>query len=252
MDEIKNPTNIKVPENLPTEEDSIEPEEMPVKPKVVRARPAKPLVEGINSPVTIKSEIKSPVEQKSGSVLTEAEKKLINTPVVKQSVNEVKPMSQFMPAKKKSHFRVLGLLVVGLILAGIAWAGVMWYQNRKITLEEKKVVVTEPIKNTESENSVIPTPVATSTEVSTSTPVELPKIVETMKDVKELKIKDTPTGFLNVRETPSASGVLITKVSPGAIFTYKTEKSGWYEIVLPENKTGWVIGQYVEKIVRKD
>lgn len=91
MDEIKD-SDIVPPTNLPTDE-FLEPEVMPIKPKAVaRPRPSKPLVEGINAPISVQPILKSVPEQKVSN-LTQAEKKLINSPVVRQSVNEPKPMS---------------------------------------------------------------------------------------------------------------------------------------------------------------
>ncbi len=60
-----------------------------------------------------------------------------------------------------------------------------------------------------------------------------------------LTIKDTPTGFLNVRTQPSVSGEIIEKVNPGDTYTYTEEKSGWYKIKLSSGEEGWVSGDYV-------
>ncbi|CAN5196804.1 hypothetical protein BH09PAT2_BH09PAT2_08760 [soil metagenome] len=63
---------------------------------------------------------------------------------------------------------------------------------------------------------------------------------------KTLTIKETPTGFLNVRAEPSVSGEVIDKVNPEDTFTYTDEKNGWYKIKLASGEEGWVSGDYVD------
>lgn len=60
-----------------------------------------------------------------------------------------------------------------------------------------------------------------------------------------VKILDTPTGFLRVRSAPG--GTEITQVSPGEVYKYLDEQSGWYKIQLKDKTTGWVSSQYAEK-----
>lgn len=62
---------------------------------------------------------------------------------------------------------------------------------------------------------------------------------------KRLTVKETPTGWLNVREEPSTNGVLVTKVYPNEEYAYSDTKNGWYKIALKDGKEGWVIGEYV-------
>ena len=60
----------------------------------------------------------------------------------------------------------------------------------------------------------------------------------------QLEINSTPTGYLNVRSQPSLLGQIITQVSPGQTFAYSQTKSGWYEIELPNEQSGWIDGTY--------
>ncbi|MDO9580250.1 MAG: SH3 domain-containing protein [Bacteroidales bacterium] len=64
----------------------------------------------------------------------------------------------------------------------------------------------------------------------------------------KLKILDTPTGWLNVRDTASLDGNIITKVYPNEQYEYTEEKNGWYYITIPKNKSGWVFGEYVQEL----
>lgn len=66
-------------------------------------------------------------------------------------------------------------------------------------------------------------------------------------------IKETPTGWLNVRKEPSKTAEIVTKVNPGEKFEAiglekdkGAEKFGWYNIILPNGQTGWVYEEYAE------
>ncbi len=62
-----------------------------------------------------------------------------------------------------------------------------------------------------------------------------------------ITIKDTPTGFLRVREEPTTTATEAGRVNPGEKFHIEDNKNGWYEIVYDGTNTGWVSGQYAEK-----
>ncbi|MBI2641451.1 SH3 domain-containing protein, partial [Candidatus Roizmanbacteria bacterium] len=60
-------------------------------------------------------------------------------------------------------------------------------------------------------------------------------------------IKDTPTGFLRVREEPSIETTEEAQVKPGDEFDLLDEETGWYKIEYEKGKQGWVYSQYAEK-----
>lgn len=64
----------------------------------------------------------------------------------------------------------------------------------------------------------------------------------------EVLIKETPTGWLRVRSSPSTSATELTKVNPGEKYPLLEEKSGWYKIEYEEGKVGWISGQYASKL----
>lgn len=70
----------------------------------------------------------------------------------------------------------------------------------------------------------------------------------TSETVQEVEILPTSTGFLNVRDGTSTSSNLVTRIDSGGIYKFQSEKDGWYEIVLPDGKTGWIFGGYARKI----
>lgn len=64
---------------------------------------------------------------------------------------------------------------------------------------------------------------------------------------QEIIIKSTPTGFLRVRETPSANGKEIGQVKPKEKYPLLEESAGWVRIRLKDSKEGWVSSSYIQK-----
>jgi len=64
-----------------------------------------------------------------------------------------------------------------------------------------------------------------------------------------VKIKNTPTGWLNVRSEPSTAGgseTVITKINPGETYKFiEQNESGWCKIEYEEDKQGWTSATYV-------
>lgn len=65
-----------------------------------------------------------------------------------------------------------------------------------------------------------------------------------------VKIKDTPTGWLNVRSEPSTTKKeesIVTKVDPGETFPFvEANDTGWYKIEYEEGNMGWISAKYAE------
>ncbi len=62
-------------------------------------------------------------------------------------------------------------------------------------------------------------------------------------------IKDTPTGFLRVRESNSTKAKELGKVYPGDKYKLLSTKESWYQIRvdLDATNSGWISAQYAEK-----
>jgi len=88
-------------------------------------------------------------------------------------------------------------------------------------------------------------PAATSSPTNTSTNNQIPAKAPSKN---QIKITNTPTGYLNVRATPATSGKLVTQVHPGEIYPYTAVQNNWYNITLIDGRTGWVTGQYVSVV----
>lgn len=61
-----------------------------------------------------------------------------------------------------------------------------------------------------------------------------------------VKILDTPTGFLNVREGSSIGNALKGVVYPDEKYLVVEESAGWLKLRLRDGSEGWVINRYVE------
>ncbi|MBL7150360.1 PEGA domain-containing protein [Candidatus Microgenomates bacterium] len=61
-------------------------------------------------------------------------------------------------------------------------------------------------------------------------------------------IKETPTGWLRVREGPTTNDAELTKVKPGEKYKFlEATETGWYKIEYEEGKEGWISGKYATK-----
>jgi len=66
--------------------------------------------------------------------------------------------------------------------------------------------------------------------------------------VREVLIKNTPTGFLRVREEAGTQGKELMQVKPGERYQLLEESEGkdWYRIDLGDGEGGWVSVEYAE------
>lgn len=73
--------------------------------------------------------------------------------------------------------------------------------------------------------------------------ITTPPITETPK----LKVLDTPTGFLRIRDKPDLGGKELARVTPGDEIILLEELHGWDRVRLPDGTEGYVSKDYVEK-----
>ncbi|EKD90753.1 MAG: hypothetical protein ACD_30C00092G0021 [uncultured bacterium] len=63
----------------------------------------------------------------------------------------------------------------------------------------------------------------------------------------QVLIKQTPTGFLRVRDKASLNGKEIAQVKPGESLTLLEESGEWFKVRLPDGQEGYISSQYAEK-----
>lgn len=77
---------------------------------------------------------------------------------------------------------------------------------------------------------------------------DLTKIaVPAITEAKQVVVKKTPTGTLNVRETASTNAKVVTQVKPGDILSVLEEIPNWARVRTPDEKEGFVSSAYIEK-----
>lgn len=96
-------------------------------------------------------------------------------------------------------------------------------------------------------------PDATSGAPDRTTPTPVPTQAETSPGSKTpakgtVLIKETETGWLNVRSGAGASFVIIRKIYPGDRFEFLSESKDWIQLRFSDNTTGWVATRYVQKL----
>jgi len=64
---------------------------------------------------------------------------------------------------------------------------------------------------------------------------------------QKITILDTPNGFLRVRSGAGTNFPEITRVNTGEEFDLLSEDSGWVEIQVDENTTGWISSEFTQK-----
>lgn len=247
-----------------------------------RVRKVKPLVEGINAPSSLPASSPAPAPNSAPSLLSEtnadekptvippkvtltsSERKLVEDPMIpsapptsspslKAAVSFGSPVKQKIVLPKKSYgHKVVWSSLISLLAVTIVLGLYLLYNNRTThTNGQLGDLFRKPTTATQTNNSTPkPTPAASSTQATqtaasssqpsaaTTTP---PAVVAT-----QLRITNTPTGYLNVRSGPSFNNKIITKVHPGEVYTYDKKQGDWYHITLNDNSTGWVNSQYVQ------
>ena len=202
----------------------------------------KPYIEGINTPSTKKVIYVKPTMTDQDLLPDDSDGGRIVTPKIAERA-----------AKKSNGARnfILGLIILAAVAYGAYWS-YGWYQGQN-TMTAVTPTPQQQMQAATSTDFGMPastTPPLQATASSTPNATTTPSSMATTTPAATasghtLTINTTPTGYLNVRADASSSASLITQVHPGETYAYTDSKSGWYHITLPNNKTGWVSGQYV-------
>ncbi|MBU3935449.1 SH3 domain-containing protein [Patescibacteria group bacterium] len=77
---------------------------------------------------------------------------------------------------------------------------------------------------------------------------EIKTAMETVSNKGKVRIKETETGWLRVREASSSGSREIAKVIPKEEYELLDEGADWYKIDLGEKGQGWISTKYAEKL----
>lgn len=65
--------------------------------------------------------------------------------------------------------------------------------------------------------------------------------------VIKIIIKQTETGWLNVRKGPGTGYSILAKIYPGETYTLLEESGNWYKIKIDDINEGWILNKYANK-----
>lgn len=73
-------------------------------------------------------------------------------------------------------------------------------------------------------------------------------VIAAEKEIKEVLILDTPTGYLRIRKEPNSASAEVGKATPGLKYELLSTDAatGWFNISFDEAKTGWVSNKYAK------
>lgn len=127
------------------------------------------------------------------------------------------------------------ILIIGIILISLS----CWCRNnRKIEGEERIKAQFEELDrkiNKYREDFV-------KHEIETEDEIE-----EIIEERELVLIKETETGWLNVRDGAGVDYSILTKIYPGESYPLLKELEKWYKIELNDGREGWVFNEYVSK-----
>ena len=112
----------------------------------------------------------------------------------------------------------------------------------KLTINVKLAGQTQPLPTPTPEPEIVE-------EDPSASPSPKPKTSPVPITGSYVTIKDTPTGFLRVRESNSTKSIELGKVYPGDKYKLLSSKDSWYQIRvdLDATNSGWISAQYAEK-----
>ncbi len=141
-----------------------------------------------------------------------------------------KPSLVSKKTRKKKYFPYLGIGFGILALIFLSWT-IYTFILKPLSKEIPSPEEIPPVEE------VIPLKEPPLEEVSEEEPVPEEEIVKII-------IQETETGWLNVREGPSTTYPILTKIYPGESYPLLEEFDNWYKIELIEGQEGWIAARY--------
>ncbi len=113
----------------------------------------------------------------------------------------------------------------------------IYYLQARVTVALNQMIENVPVENQVQESS-------TSTESAVSVPDET---IQATSTVTMVLIKETETGWLNVRTGPGTDFPIIMRVFPNQSYPLLEESQEWYKIEISESQSGWILAKYAQK-----
>ena len=179
--------------------------------------------------------------------------------IKKETGLRAKPLIKLPAQRRKKARTVINTLVGFLVFFLVGW-GSYTIAKRIIKPQQTSDINTIPV--TEDATSPLPpdniqlVPLDDNIPSKQETPTEEPTEKATEDQEKSeptpknnLTIKDTETGWLNVREGASTATPIITTIDPGDTYEFleENESGTWYKIQIDGNTAGWISAKYADK-----
>lgn len=131
------------------------------------------------------------------------------------------------------------------------------YEERSVSVKTvvgfKLIINVQLIRQIEGIEEATPSAETTEEEEAeeeepTPTPTKKPEAKVTPPPKPYVVIKETPTGWLRVREKPSTDSEELGRVEPDEMYPYlEEEENGWYKIDY-DGEEGWISGVYADLV----
>ncbi|GIW68077.1 MAG: hypothetical protein KatS3mg099_025 [Candidatus Parcubacteria bacterium] len=140
-------------------------------------------------------------------------------------------------------YTIVLLIAMGFVVAGATWVVIVtprWLSEDSLAgdLSPEAQQVLEAVATSTATTTLA---VSGTTTPATTTPSVTPQ-------KPRVRITETETGWLNVREGPSTTYRRLRQVLPGETYPFTEVRDGWYRIELGDGEYGWVSGTYVEEL----
>lgn len=76
---------------------------------------------------------------------------------------------------------------------------------------------------------------------------ELSALLSKDEEGKNVKIKETGLGYLNIRKEPNTNSEVVLRAKTGEDYKILEEKDDWIKISISEDQQGWAFAEYLEK-----
>jgi cytoskeletal protein RodZ len=218
-------------------------------------------------------------EETLGKYLTQPEIERIKKRLSKEKIQKISKkfsISFFSYLKNlltKSGFKIFVALIAIIFIAGLIFVlpkiikgvpNIFSGKNSPAQTSVQPPAETAPVIVPEGQPSLESSASLTTTTLELTTSDSEQKSISNLEKPIFILIKETPIGWLNVRKEPSKTAEIIAKVNSGERLetigleeAKGAEKFGWYNIILPDAKTGsegeqvsyeagWVYEEYVQ------
>ena len=155
-----------------------------------------------------------------------------------------RPVSNLEPLPRKAVFPAVTLIF--LLLLGLGIRNVMSATTRNTSLESSSALIskTEDVMSATSQN---PSPEPSPTPIISNQPLQSPTPTEETNPITLLIIKITDgSTSVNIRQAPTVRSAKIGEAKEADTFEFISVDSGWYEIKLADESTGFISARYIE------